>query len=79
MSETLNLKITGMTCGKCERLIKEGALEVTGVTEVEVDRPGGTAKIQISKTPEIEQKKEQILNIINALVNGKFNSTFIEG
>ena len=35
----LNLTITGMTCGKCERIITEGVTEeVTGVTEVKIDR-----------------------------------------
>ena len=42
----LHLTITGMTCGKCEKLIGEGITdEVAGVTEVEIDRPSGKAQI----------------------------------
>lgn len=74
----LHLTITGMTCGKCEKIIREGITdEVAGVTEVEIDRPGGKAKISIpdANTNELVTRKEQILKIINSLVNGKFNAT----
>ena len=77
----LHLEITGMTCGKCEKLIREGVLdEVTGVTEVEIDRPGGKAKIFIDANEnELVTRKDQILQIINALVNGKFNASISQG
>ena len=74
----LHLTITGMTCGKCDKLIQEGITEeVAGVTEVEIDRPVGKAKISIAdaNTNELATRKEQILKIINSLVNGKFNAT----
>ena len=74
----LHLTITGMTCGKCDKLIREGITdEVDGVTEIEIDRPVGKAKISITdaNTNELATKKEQILKIINSLVNGKFNAT----
>ena len=42
----LHPTITGMTCGKCEKLMREGITdEVAGVTEVENDRPSVKAKI----------------------------------
>ena len=42
----LHLSITGMTCGKCEKLIRKGITdEVAGVTEVEIDRLSGKVKI----------------------------------
>ena len=77
----LSLTITGMTCGKCEKFITEGVTDgVTGVTEVKIDRPGGTAKISLNTSKEeLVGKKEQILNIINSLVNGKFNATIDQG
>ena len=78
----LHLTITGMTCGKCEKIIREGVTdEVAGVTEVEIDRPGGKAKISIpdANTNELVTRKEQILKIINSLVNGKFNATIDQG
>ena len=74
----LHLTITGMTCGKCDKLIQEGITEeVAGVTEVEIDRLVGKAKISIAdaNTNELATRKEQILKIINSLVNGKFNAT----
>ena len=74
----LHLTITGMTCGKCDKLIREGITdEVDGVTKVEIDRTVGKAKISITdaNTNELATKKEQILKIINSLVNGKFNAT----
>ena len=77
----VHLTITGMTCGKCERIIREGVTdEVSGVTEVEIDRPGGTAKISIDGSEdELTTKKEQIVKTINSLVNGKFNATIDKG
>ena len=78
----LHLTITGMTCGKCDKLIQEGITEeVAGVTEVEIDRLVGKAKISIAdaNTNELATRKEQILKIINSLVNGKFNATIEQG
>ena len=78
----LHLTITGMTCEKCDKLIQEGITdEVAGVTEVEIDRPSGKAKISIadSSINELATRKEQILKIINSLVNGKFNATIDQG
>ena len=79
MSKLLNLDVTGMTCGKCERLITEGVTEVTGVTDVIIDRPNGKVKICMDLQSFNEDKKSQILSIINALVNGKFKAVIESG
>ena len=80
-NKILNLAVTGMTCGKCERLITEGAQEVPGVTEVSIDRPNGKVKIcmSVENPSELESKKATILSIINSLVNGKFNAVIESG
>ena len=75
---TLNLHVTGMTCGKCERLISEGVNEVLGVKKVKVDRPNEKVQIQLESN-QLEDKKSQILTIINSIVNGKFKATIESG
>ena len=74
-----------MTCGKCERLIREGLLEnIADVLEVNVFRPEGYANV-ILKNPSNSGLaigggiKEEILNVIHALVNGKFKAEFAAG
>ena len=80
MTKNLHLTVSGMTCGKCERLIREGILdEVKTVKEVDVDRPGGKVKIQIENSEDFEAEKDKILSIINSLVNGKFTATVDSG
>ena len=62
-----------MTCGKCERLIREGLMDgLPDIAQVDIDRPGGTAKVNIQEIN--DAKQQQILSIINALVNGKFKA-----
>ena len=73
-----------MTCGKCERLIKEGLLEhVQEVTEVNVFREEGYANIIIKHSDfpnsrEVDIKRN-VLSIIHGLVNGKFKAVFAAG
>ena len=80
-SKILHLNVTGMTCGKCERLITEGAKEVSGVTDVSIDRPNEKVKIciDLQNPNELEAKKDNILSIINSLVNGKFKAVIESG
>ena len=80
-TKILHLNVTGMTCGKCERLITEGAKEVSGVTDVSIDRPYDKVKIciDLQNPNELEAKKENILSIINSLVNGKFKAVIESG
>ena len=61
-SKILHLNVTGMTCGKCERLITEGAKEVSGVTDVTIDRPNEKVKIciDLQNPNDLEAKKENI-------------------
>jgi copper chaperone CopZ len=34
MTETLHLKVTGMTCGGCENAVKKALMKLTGVEKV---------------------------------------------
>lgn len=82
MAKILHLSISGMTCGKCEKLIKEGVIgEVSGATDIQIDREGGKAKIFLNYASENEvaKSKEKILSIINSLVNGKFQASIDQG
>ena len=69
------VEIEGMTCGKCERLIREGLTDtIEGVEGVQVFREMGYADLKLTKdSPEI---RAQVLKIIHELVNGKFKAKF---
>ena len=71
-----------MTCGKCERLIKEAVSEnVPEVSVIEVFRPEGYATITLKKEQKFlnENIKNNVLKSIHALVNGKFKAAFEPG
>ena len=71
-----------MTCGKCERLIKEAVSEnVPEVSAIEVFRPEGYATITLKKEQKFlnENIKNNVLKSIHALVNGKFKAAFEPG
>ena len=75
-----------MTCGKCERLIKEAVLEdVPEVIDVMVNREKGYADITIPLLPDLKNQqltantKNNILDSIHKLVNGKFKANFESG
>jgi len=80
-AKTLLLNVSGMTCGKCEKIIREGIMEdVKEVKNVEVDRPESkvTVEFQTEIAEQFDEKKEQILSIVNSLVNGKFTATVVD-
>ena len=77
---------SGMTCGKCERLIKEAVLDdVPEVKDVIVNREQGYADVIIPLLPGLQNQplaadiKNNILNSIHKLVNGKFKARFESG
>ena len=43
--ETINLSITGMTCGNCVKHVEKALKGVAGVTEVDVDLAAGAARV----------------------------------
>ena len=76
MAEIIYLDVSGMTCSRCENLIREEISEkIKDIKEVLVDHPGGKVTVHLQNSENIEQQKEQIVLIINSLVNGKFKAT----
>jgi copper chaperone CopZ len=47
---TKSFTVTGMTCGNCERHVRQAAEKVAGVASVQVDRPGGRATVSFDPT-----------------------------
>ncbi len=47
------LRVTGMTCNRCRKHVDDALREVPGVTAVEVDLPGGQAKVVHDEVPMI--------------------------
>ena len=78
LATTIRVVIDGMTCQKCERLIREALLEkVTDVVAVDVDRPGGFADVEVKMsawTSERQRLSSEIIEVIQELVNGKFKA-----
>ena len=46
MNETIELKVTGMTCDHCVRSITNAVNELPGVARTTVDLEGGTATVE---------------------------------
>ncbi len=76
---TYELKILGMTCGKCEKLIREAIFSEipNGISEVTIDRPSNGATIVTDRTL-YAQERSQIQAAINDLINGKFKAEFVD-
>ena len=47
---TRSFTVTGMTCGNCERHVRQAAEKLAGVASVQVDRPGGRATVSFDPT-----------------------------
>ncbi len=55
MSETLNLRVTGMTCGGCENAVTRTLMKLGGVTAVKASHAGQSVRVDFapeSVTPE---------------------------
>jgi copper chaperone len=48
MARTVNLKVSGMTCGGCVAAVENALKNVTGVDSVAVDLQAGTAKVDLA-------------------------------
>jgi copper chaperone CopZ len=45
-TETLNLRVQGMTCGNCARSVEKKLASTPGVTKVTVDLEGAAATVE---------------------------------
>lgn len=59
--KNLNLKISGMHCGSCEKIIQMDLDDVDGVIEAEIDSKKGTGLVKV----EDSVSSEVILKTIN--------------
>jgi len=50
MSDTLQLKVTGMTCGGCENAVKRALQHVDGVEEVTASHSAGLVGVRFDTT-----------------------------
>jgi copper chaperone CopZ len=77
-TSSVRVEISGMTCNKCERLIREALLEkVDGVVSVDIFRSESFANVELKShvwTTERRKVKSAIVDVIQELVNGKFKA-----
>jgi copper chaperone CopZ len=50
MPETLQLTVTGMTCGGCENAVKHSLRQVNGVQEVRASHAANTVDVTFDET-----------------------------
>ena len=78
MTTSVRVDISGMTCNKCERLIREALLEkVDGVISVDIFRSESFANVELKSdiwAMERRKVKSDIIDVIQELVNGKFKA-----
>ncbi len=55
MIQPIELHITGMTCGHCQKFVHETLAELRGVSEVSVDQKTGIAHLNIDTDVIAEQ------------------------
>ncbi|MDN5551235.1 MULTISPECIES: heavy-metal-associated domain-containing protein [Brevibacterium] len=60
MAQTIEFKVSGMTCGHCEMSVREEVQEIPGVTEVDVSHESGTLVI----TSEMGIAPEAVINAV---------------
>ena len=54
-TQTVNLDVTGMTCGHCVRSVQEELRGLPGVTDVQVDLvSGATSTVRITSTEPLD-------------------------
>lgn len=60
MSKTFTYHISGMTCHACETLIERKLITIDGVESVSVDHARGTARLECSREPDIQELQNKI-------------------
>ena len=55
--ETINLTVSGMTCGSCVKHVEKAVSSIAGVEKVEVDLASGSVKVEGN----VSQKVAQII------------------
>ncbi len=71
----LRLHVKGMTCARCERLIRGALEDLTCVEKVLlVDRLTKCAKVVLASIPEQTEALEDVLGVLGKLAEGKFRA-----
>ncbi len=72
-SRTVRLRVTGMTCGRCDRIIREGLGELPGVKAVRVRRESGSVEADLveggGSLPQTAEK--DLIRTLESLAGGK--------
>lgn len=62
--ETINLRVTGMTCGGCENAVKRALARLEGVGEVEASHAGESVRVTLDPAKvTVDQVRERIAAI----------------
>ncbi len=76
--QTLTLKVTGMTCGNCDRLIKDDLARMAGVVGVEVRRTDNRVDVNVVSEGAAEEKVQEMVRRVEALAGGnKFKAKLV--
>ena len=59
--ETINLSLTGMTCGNCVKHVEKALKGIEGVQTVEVDLAGGAARV----TGDFSKGTAALIDVLN--------------
>ncbi|HET7322501.1 MAG TPA: heavy metal-associated domain-containing protein [Longimicrobiaceae bacterium] len=62
--ETITLRVTGMTCGSCERHVREGLGQVPGYRDAKVDLASG--RVEVSYEPGAATPEQLVAAVIRA-------------
>ena len=60
--ETKTIKITGMTCGNCEKSVKNAIMEVDGVSDAIVSASTGNAVVTFDNSKVSEEQIKKAVN-----------------
>lgn len=69
--KTMELTIEGMTCGHCAASVTRELSQLSGIETVEVDQPGGSAKLEFVDTPQEDELSAAISKAGYKLVSVK--------
>lgn len=53
--ETINLTVSGMTCGACVKHVEKAINSIAGVQKVEVDLASGAVKVEGNVSQQVEE------------------------
>jgi copper chaperone len=61
-NKTITIKVSGMTCGHCEKSVKSAITELDGVVETKVNLADGSAEVTFEDTKVSEAQIKLAVN-----------------